>query len=835
MIQAQAVPVLSDSQRRVVEALGEGPVKVEAAAGSGKTTAMAALFVAAVERGYPIPQIMAVTFTKRAAAELQRKIALALGGPLAEEAGSALPLDGAWIGTFHALVQRLLHEHAYRVGLPRDLQLLDELGARLVMDETLDEVRAAVVDDGSLLERLPPEPDLRTMSRLVPEAGAAVLRLRSTPLGGDQVAELSRAAYGRWRELGDPEAQLSWHGAALYLLEMVWRNYERRLRERGATDFDGLLRLGLGVLGPGTPLGEWARRHFRLVIVDEYQDTSALQEVLIGQLAGPAQRGLFMVGDARQSIYAFRDAKPGIMAEARGMPLPLFENHRSRWSILRAADQVIRRDPHFAGDPEMEATRGSEPWVPVRVAPAESRLAEAEGIASTLAELHASGLVFPDGSSQGLQWKDMAVLAYTLGSLGPYLEEALRRREIPFQTQSGLLLERPEVKDALAFLRLAADEEDDLAALRCLQVRACRLPDRALMALAPGSGPGRLAISSRLRRHLGAGAPGWEPDWRERGERLLAWVEQIREVARMRPPSAVLALTLELTGIMRLEVARAGRGEPLGNRAQAALWELGQVLRQVEAAGSATSLGTALEELQVLVREARKGEPPPAGDQDQVTLSTIHGAKGLEWPVVLLADCRPYWDHGTPLVLWDREEQAVVCARVGGEHTAAYSRWRSSDQAQVESAERRRLVYVAMTRARDLLIVSSCHRDTGQGEFSELLQVGLEGRPWLSAWPGFGSEAAPADHQAGTSGAIPAPAPTPPPTLSAGMAAARWAELKSLTSPAAGASDPEQLSFSSLQTLSPCPRQDWFRHVARFPDPRDFGTGPGRDLGRGPD
>lgn len=817
---------LTKAQFRVVQELGRGPVKVVAAAGSGKTTTMAYLYAAAVVGGAAVGQIMAVTFTDRASAELKQKIRATL-----VEAGTAAspetdPLEGAWIGTFHTLIRRILSERAYLAGLPRDLELIDEVSAGMIMTEVLDSVRQQVAGPRSWLDNVPPNPDPRTLIGLVEGAGKTVGRLRSTVLEPEQCAQSSVSAYSQFAQAGDPPEEIAWHRVALRLTNTIWQEYERRLALRGALDFDGLLRQGLSSLRGSTRLLGWCRSNFQLVIVDEYQDTSALQESLILELTGPDQSSLFMVGDARQSIYAFRDAKPAILSDAPGRQFGLFRNHRSRLSILAAADHVIRADQQFSTDQPMEAARQQESPLAVFIAEVSDPFREAESIADALELIHRSGITYPDGSRQPVGWWEMAVLAYTQGRLGPSLEEALRRRRIPFQTATGGLLDRPEVKDVLALLKLAVDDRDDLAFMRVMQCQVGRLPDRALLALAPRPGQSGLSLAARLRDHLAEGGPGWDGDWCRRASQLLAVVEELRLAARTAPASELLATALHRSGLVRLQQARIRAGDPLGRRALASLRELQRVGWMGESASSWLGLNGLLERLEVMHQAARTAEPPPQTDEDLVTVSTIHRAKGLEWPVVVLADCRPHHPRPQESVLWDRQTGAVICTRIAGSGTEAFNRWKQSGDGAVDQEEHRRLVYVAMTRARDLLLVTTT-RAGKAGEFVELREAAVAGNDWIREWTGFSGPvqlpwptlAGAGSQELGTAGGGPRP-PASPTRLFR-----RWEQIARLGGAAQpGPALPAQLSFTAIDLLNRCPRQFWYTYVARYPSDRLSGV-----------
>ncbi len=811
---------LTAAQFDVVQELGRGPVKVVAAAGSGKTTTMAWLYAAALVSELPVGRIMAVTFTERAAAELRQKVlAVMVEAEIVPPDATGDALDGAWIGTFHQLIRRLLGERAYLAGLPRDLELIDEVAASLVMGEALALVRQQAAGPASWLQQLPPQPDPRTILGLLDGAGRAVRRLRSTELEPSDCERESLAAYSRAEDLGDPPEELAWHRTALFLTTTIWRDYERRLAQRGALDFDGLLREGLLALRRSPRLLSWCRANFQLVIVDEYQDTSALQESLIHQLTGPDHQSLFMVGDARQSIYAFRDAKPGIMADAVGRQFGLFRNHRSRVTILAAADHVIRADPNFAADEPMEAARGADSPLPVWVAEVEDPSREAESIAAALDQIHRDGITYPDGSHEEILWREMAVLAYTHGRLGPPLEEALRRRSIPFQTATGGLLDRPEVRDVLAFLRLAADDQDDLACLRALQCQVGRIPDRALLYLRPRPGQRGSLLAKRLREHLASGAPGWDRLWAERASRILAVVGSLREAARTAPAAELLARALVESGLLQLQQAKVKAGDPLGRRALASLRELQRVAWAGESPARWLSLSGLLARLEVMQEDAKTAEPPAQTDEDLVTLITIHRAKGLEWRVVVLGDCRPYHHRGQDSVLWDRAERAVICTRIGGNKTEAFRRWGASPAATVEREERRRLIYVAMTRARDLLLVTTTRRGK-DGEFLELAEAAAGPADWAREWPRF-SELARLPWAAPGGSPSQADRPdrdAPARRISVSHLVQRGEEIESMREAAQPTpTQPTQLSFTAIELLHSCPRQFWYQYLARYP------------------
>lgn len=827
---------LSEPQREVVRQLFHGPVKVVAAAGSGKTRTMATLYALAVLEGLAPSQIMAVTFTERGAAELRSRALATVGD------GAVLPeaLDASWIGTFHGLMRRLLGERWYAAGLPPRLDLLDESAAAMVLDRAAAEVRRRIAASGP--RGVPPGADGPDLMRVVAGASEAASRLRSTELAPDDCRRLSLQSYQRFAGAGDPAAEVAWHRFGLEATLAVWEEYEARLERAGATDFDGLLRLALRALRSSPALSGWCQSTFRLLIVDEYQDTSPIQASLLAELCGSHRERLFVVGDPRQSIFAFRDAQPGAMAEHPGRVLELARNHRSLEPILAAAEHLMSSDPSLGEGTRLEPHRLAPAGHPVLLGLAPDPRSEAEGVAELIQQLGRDGITHRDGSRQPVGWGQIAVLAPTLRRLGPFLEEALRRRGIPFDAATGGLLERPEVKDALALLRAVADPADGRAWVRMLQGPVWRVDDRDLAAALRRGRAG--TVPERLGAALEAEVPELSPAARLALRDALELIREASVLAPRRSSGEILSLLVERSGLRVYHDARARSGDPDGARAIAALQELNRTVLAIESGGRFVGAAELLRRL--TLAEARGGirEPQPPVNASQVTISTVHRAKGLEWPVVILADCRPFRARPRAAVQWDRGARALFVGAVGGRHTAARVRWEATPDAAVERAERTRLIYVAMTRAMDLLVVTTSRsglagRDQslaslreaawagseGTGEFAALVAGLAVGAPWVAELPGFpGAVRLPWATPLGT-GTDQSP---PRPAADVAGALARWRRARSLvTGPGAlEHRPPPQLSFSALLTIERCPRWFWFEEVAGF-RPREVAPGAG--------
>ncbi len=834
---------LTEEQRAIVEQLGQGPVKVSAAAGSGKTTTMAALYTRALQAGVLPSRILAVTFTERAASELRERIITTLPRVgLQSESRFERQLPGAWIGTFHHVARRLLAEMAYRAEVPMGLRTLDEVEARLELEAAASVVRDSLAGQEALRDlqefELPP----KTLLELVAGATDAVTRLRSTDLTGEECRRNSEAAYHRFMALGDPDAEVAWHRLALDVTLAIWERYEARLEALRSLDFDGLLRMALDRLRRSSALSSWCHDNFQLVIVDEFQDTSQVQSALLDQLVGEDRRKLFVVGDARQSIFAFRDAKPGIMAGSPGRSFRLFRNHRSLPPILAAADHVIRADLQFAADDPMEVGRQHPVAPPVLLGLAATPEEEAEGIAAFIEAVHLQGIPH-GGEHHQVGYGDFAVLAYTFGRLGRPLEDALRRRGIPFQTATGGLLERPEVKDLLALLRAVVDPDDDEAWVRILQSPWVRVSDQQLVELVGARDGRNHSIAERVSGAVGAG--GLPPQVEARVAGILSAVADLRVLASHRSAGEVVGAALANSRLLAYHQALQGLVVGQGERSLAAVRDLQRMAVAAQSSSRWLGVGEFLERIETLGNLRGQAEPAPREQRSLVTLSTIHRAKGLEWPVVILADCRPHHQRGRERVVWDREQLAVVMPLLAHQETGAGKRFKGSRDSRVPAEEHRRLIYVAMTRARDLLAVTTTRAgtrtsakaieevvaavrggDSGKGEYAELLRVVADGgQGWVGLLPGFpGAIQLPWEVEVGAAVAPPGP-PAAVPGADLSRAALRRLVQEPSPRVAEVACVPQRLSFSALQTFAACPRQFWFRYVVGFPDPQTQADG----------
>ena len=409
MTESPLLPGLNEQQREAVLAT-EGPVLILAGAGSGKTRVITHRVAHLVlERGVSSENVLAVTFTNKAAGEMKARTEALL-------AGQALR---SWISTFHSLCVRILRREADHAGLPRDFVIYDE-------DDQLAAVRDAIraLD---LSEKL--HPPRRLLSRISAAKNA----------GRDPVED------------GESDA--------VDVYARVAARYKQILAAANALDFDDLLLRTVALLDADLAVREAYQRRFRYVLVDEYQDTNRTQYELVRHLAG-REGNITVVGDEDQSIYSWRGADiRNILDFEADFPgariLRLEENYRSSQAILDAASALVAHNRQRKGKTLRATKAGGEP---VHLHQASDEFDEAAWVVSRLAARPGAG---------------RAAVLYRMNAQSRLMEEALMRRGLPYTVVGGVgFYERREVKDLLAYLRLVVNPADGMALRRVLNVPA---------------------------------------------------------------------------------------------------------------------------------------------------------------------------------------------------------------------------------------------------------------------------------------------------------------------------------------------------------------------------
>ncbi len=601
-------PQLNPAQRAAVEHPG-GPLLVVAGAGSGKTRVLTARVARLLELGVRPEAVLAFTFTNRAAREMRERIAGAVG----EAAGRV------WVGTFHATAVRLLRRDGSALGLARDFSIYD----REDQESTLREV----------LKRL---------------------GLSETAYRPSQVLGRISDAKNAWIT---PEAAAA---AAMTPYEkqiaVAYRTYQDALRARQALDFDDLIAESVRLMRDHPEVGaRWARR-FEHVLVDEYQDTNHAQFLLVEALSA-RHRNLFVVGDDDQSIYGWRGADlSNVLDFEQAFPgatvLRLEQNYRSSGRILRAANAVIEHNRDRKGK-TLWCERG--PGAMLRFVLAGDEVDEARRVRAFL----------EDQRRQGRRLADCAVL-YRTNAQSRALETELRHHLIAYQIVGGVAFyQRREVKDLIAYLRLAVNPADTVSFWRVWNTPRRGLGDAVRARVEERLRAGGTAVEA-LRAVAAEGALTRAA--RAGADALLGTLDELAG-RREEPTDALLVALLERTQYLAHLAGEGGDGVDERRANVEELVAAGAAFHEQAGGGLAEFLAET-----ALVTDADRLEE----DADRVLLLTAHNAKGLEFPVVVVAGL----------------EEGLL------PHASALD-----DRAELE--EERRLFYVALTRARDEVLLTA--------------------------------------------------------------------------------------------------------------------------------
>ena len=612
-----------------------GPCLVLAGAGSGKTRVITHKIARLIQTGVEGQRIAAITFTNKAAAEMRERARELVGKP----AGEVL------ICTFHALGVRLLREDGAALGLKPQFSILDS-----------DDVLGLIKDCGAT-----------TDAATARQWQWAISRWKNAGL--DAAAALAQAA-------GEGERQTA----------QLMARYEERLAAYQAVDFDDLIGLPLRLLQKHEQVTQKWQSRLAHVLVDEYQDTNATQYELMKLLVGA--RGSFTaVGDDDQSIYGWRGATlDNLKRLPQDFPalkvIKLEQNYRSTSAILRAANNVIGPNPKLFPKRLFSELGEGEP---VRVVDCDHEAHEAERAVARIQSLRQT--------SPHKEWRDFAIL-YRANHQARVFEQALRRVQIPYKVSGGQsFFDRAEIKDLCAWLRLWINEDDDPAFLRAVTTPKRGIGHQTLATLGEFASKSRLSLFGALFSHsLSAALParavgslhefGRElNDQRHRAQHTVG-----HEAARVFLTDWLKAIGYEkhLYDSSDSEGQAAARWT---NVLEFCDWMAGRCGGQIEDVAGVTlsqERKTLLEVAQTISLISTLNEREQ--DPNVVTLSTLHAAKGLEWPHVVLAGVIE------GMLPFRPEEDAGAAAQA----------------ARIE--EERRLMYVGITRARQTLAVSWTRR-----------------------------------------------------------------------------------------------------------------------------
>jgi len=614
---------LNPEQHRAVTLPRESAL-ILAGAGSGKTRVLTTRIAYLVQSGQATPNgLLAVTFTNKAAREMLTRLS------------AMLPINtrGMWVGTFHGLCNRLLRTHHRDAELPQLFQILDSADQQSLVKRL---AKAQALDD----EKYPP----RQLQNFINNCKEAGLRANAVEAGDDFTRRM----------------------VAFYA------DYDAQCNREGVVDFAELLLRTFEMLGRNLNLLQHYQARFRYILVDEFQDTNKLQYKWIKLLAG-SNGCVFAVGDDDQSIYRFRGAEVGNMNEfvrdfAVKDVVKLEQNYRSQGNILDAANSIIARNKARLGKNLWTAEGKGEA---LRIYAAANDEEEARFIVDEVKQLH----------REGMNLADMALL-YRSNAQSRVLEHSLFRANVAYKVYGGLrFFERQEVKHALAYLRLAANPDDDTAFTRVANFPPRGIGARSIEQLQEAAERGMGSLMHAARAGIVTGRSG---------SALAQFIAVIDGLAKSSQTLTLPELVEETIEVSRLKDHYAAekdgqdRVENLQELYNAAALFAEDFEHGLEPAGEAqedvAAAGTP--EQQILAAflshaSLEAGEREAGAGQDALQLMTVHSAKGLEFSAVFIS--------GLEEGLFPHENSML-------------------EDGGIE--EERRLMYVAITRARKRLYLS---------------------------------------------------------------------------------------------------------------------------------
>jgi DNA helicase-2/ATP-dependent DNA helicase PcrA len=595
---------------------------VLAGAGSGKTRVLTTRMAWLIQTGQVSPHgLMAVTFTNKAAREMLTRMT------------SMLPINtrGMWIGTFHGLCNRMLRAHHRDAGLPQTFQILDTADQLSSIKRML---KGAGIDD----EKFPP----RQVQQFI--NGSKEEGLRHT----------------------DVEANDNFNRQLVELYGM----YDAQCQREGVVDFSELLLRSYELLSRNAPIREHYQHRFRHILVDEFQDTNRLQYRWLKLLAGGGG-AVFAVGDDDQSIYAFRGANVGNMAEferdfAADQVIRLEQNYRSYGHILDAANTLIRNNSGRLGK-NLWTDRGH--GEPIRVYEAMSDQQEAQWVVEEIRSLVNDGRL-----------RSQIAILYRSNAQSRVLEHALFSAQVPYKVYGGLrFFERQEIKHALAYLRLMENPHEDTAWMRVVNFPTRGIGARTLEQQADIARTHAISLYSAVGHVAGRGGNNLA--------QFASLVDRMRFETQNLPLHEIVEHVIEASGLIAHYQTEKEGTERIENLRELVNAAAAFASEDGYASDDAGALATTLPEtgqvlpspLAAFLSHAalEAGDNQASLGQDAVQLMTVHAAKGLEFEAVFIS--------GMEEGLFPHENSVLEPAGL---------------------EEERRLMYVAITRARERLYMS---------------------------------------------------------------------------------------------------------------------------------
>jgi len=622
---------LNEPQIKAVQTT-EGPVLIIAGAGSGKTRVITYRIAYMLEKGIPQSSILALTFTNKAAREMETRVKEITGKKL----------QSLTVSTFHAFGLKILKDESALIGYRNNFSVYDETDKMTLIKECLRECKmhSNKIDIYAL---------------------------------GQHFSKIKNELV-QWTPNAD--------------MLPVYDEYQSALKIYNAVDFDDLLTIPLGLFENNPDVLQKYRGKYRYIMVDEFQDTSIIQYRLMKHLAGGENANCCVVGDDDQSIYSWRGANyENILLFEKDFPgrveIKLEQNYRSTSTILQAANGVIS---HNTGRKEKRLWSREESGRPVELFFPENESAEADFIASQIRHLMIS---------EDFKYHDFGVLTRT-NSLARNIEEAFLAENIPYRVSGGTsFFQRKEIKDVISYLRVIANPDDDVSLLRIINTPRRGIGKTTVSQLNETAGKNHLSIWSSLAKLNYARTQGQQGLFQDKMtaaelDEFIIMIENFRTL--MIEKESEQKTPWKLSRCVRTLVDNIDYWSYLvlehGKDEKKARWKYGNIeyfIRMIENWESDpdnfdAGLFSWLNRISLITRDDAEDD-----NKGKVNLSTIHAAKGLEFPVVFIAGA---------------EKGLIPHEKSIGEE--------ADEAGNIE--EERRLFYVAITRAREKLFITSCKK-----------------------------------------------------------------------------------------------------------------------------
>ena len=614
--------MLNREQRRAAETL-EGPLLILAGAGSGKTRALTYRLANLIDHGVPAWNILALTFTNKAAKEMKRRVEELIGADAADE---------AWISTFHSVCARMLRRDIEKIGYSRSFVIYDD------------------DDQTRLLKEIYRQLNIDEQFINIREAKARIGDAKNKMLSPDEWFAQTPRDYRN------------------NFIHDIMVAYEARMKTLNALDFDDLLLKTLEMLADHPPVLDVYRRRFRYVLVDEYQDTNRAQYELV-RLITAESRNICVVGDDDQSIYGWRGADiRNILDFEKDYPdakvIKLEQNYRSTSTILDAANQVIA---HNEGRKDKKLWTEHSEGEKIQVYCASDEHDEAAWIAGKISEMKRGGVPYGEDA-----------ILYRTNSQSRVLEEMLIRAGIPYKVFGGQkFYERKEIRDILAYLRVAANPSDDISLSRIINVPKRAIGDTTVQALMDHAAANDMPLFSALHdapESLGSRARNSVGSFAMLMTTLCAMKDEM-------DLAAFVDYVIEQTGLEE-QYVKENSDEARGRLENIA--EFRGTVQEYQNGEENPTLEGYLENVSLMTDLDREAE-----DNAYVTMMTLHSAKGLEFNQVFIP----------------------------GMEENVFPSYRSVNEDN-RLEEERRLMYVGITRAKKRLFLTRAEARMLYNQFS---------------------------------------------------------------------------------------------------------------------